>query len=488
MPSTPDPAELVERLAALPTMEPVPREEWEWLAEHGTFEVHEAGWPLAPGGVRLETLWVILSGHVTVSVDRGAGPRRVTEWRTGEVTGKLPYSRMVAPPGTNRLEVASELLAVHERDFPEMTRRCPTFTAYCVHLMLDRARSFNASDLQDEKMVSLGKLAAGLAHELNNPASATVRAAKQLIAGLAEAEAASRALGAADANSETLAAIERVRSVCIAAPAGTVLSPLQQADRADEIADWLARRGIDSALTEPLADTAATIDVLDMLAEAVSGDVLEAAVRWIAAGCSTHSLAVEIQDSAARIADLVAAVKRFTYMDSLAGPELVEVEPGLRDTVRVAASKARSKGVAVTLDVEQELPLVRANGSELNQVWLNLIDNALDAAPEAGTVTVDVRQELDRVAVRVTDDGPGIPEDVLPRIFDPFFTTKPPGQGTGLGLDITRRLLRRYQGDVTVESRPGRTTFCVRLPAGQSTPGEHSSTAVPASDAELPSA
>jgi len=485
---TPDHATLVDRLVALPTSEPIPREEWEWLARHGTFETHEAGWPLAPGGARLEKLWVILSGHITVSVDRGAGLRRVTEWRTGEVTGKLPYSRMVAPPGTNRLEVESELLELHERDFPEMVHKCPTFTAYCVHLMLDRARSFSASDLQDEKMVSLGKLAAGLAHELNNPASATVRAAKQLIAGLAEAEAASRALGAADANSKTLAAIERVRSVCLAAPGGTVLSPLQRADRADQIADWLARYRIDLSLTEPLADTAATVDVLDMLAETVSGEVLEAAVRWIAAGCSTHALAVEIQDSAARIADLVAAVKRFTYMDSRAGPELVDVEPGVRDTIRVAAAKARSKGVAVTLEVEQKLPPVRATGGELNQVWLNLVDNALDAVPEGGTVAVDIRRELDRVAVRVTDDGPGIPEDVLPRIFDPFFTTKPPGQGTGLGLDITRRLLREYRGDITVESRPGRTTFCVLLPAGQSVPGAQSSTAVPASGAELPSA
>jgi signal transduction histidine kinase len=219
-------------------------------------------------------------------------------------------------------------------------------------------------------------------------------------------------------------------------------------------------------VTGPLADTAATLEALDKLAEAVPGDVLDAAVRWIAAGCSTHSLVMEIQNAAARIADLVAAVKRFTYMDSLAGPDLIDVEPGLRDTIRVMASKAKSKGVGVSIEVEPGLPPVVATGSELNQVWMNLIDNALDAAPGSGSVTVTVRAELDRVAVRVTDDGPGIPDEVRSRIFDPFFTTKPPGQGTGLGLDITRRLVHQHRGEVTVESRPGRTTFCVRLPAG----------------------
>jgi signal transduction histidine kinase len=474
MTPVPSHAELVDRLVALPTMEPVPREEWAWLAEHGTYESFEAGWILLPEGVRVEELWIILSGHVSIAVDTGVGPRRVTEWRTGQVLGKLPYSRMGAPPGDNLLEVASEFLMLHERHFPEITRHCPTFTAYCVHLMLDRARSFRASALQDEKMISLGKLAAGLAHELNNPASATVRAAEQLLAGLAEVEDAARTLSATSVTAEALSSMEQVREACLAVPAGTVLSPLQQADREDVIAGWLASHGMTPSLAGSLADTAASIEDLEGLAEAVHGDALEAAVRWIAAGCSARSLAIEIQDSAARIADLVAAVKRFTYMDTRSGLELVAIEPGLRDTVRVMASKAKSKGVAVTLSVEPELPAVRANGGELNQVWMNLIDNALDAAPKDGAVTVDVRRELDLVAVRVTDDGPGIPERDVARIFDPFFTTKPPGQGTGLGLDITQRLVRRYRGEVTVDSQPGRTTFCVRLPVADVAPDERS--------------
>jgi signal transduction histidine kinase len=468
---------LVERLASLPSLTGIPRGEVEWLVAHGEHEVVEAGSVIGPKGERIEKLWVVLSGRISHWVDRGAGPRRVMEWRTGEVTGMLPYSRMKGPPGDNSIDETSELLSIHEKHFPEMIHRCPKFTAYTVHLMLDRARNFNTADLQDEKMMSLGRLAAGLAHELNNPASATVRAAKQLLAGLTEADAASRALGAAGLSDEAFQSIEQLRSACLAQPIGAVLSPMQQADREDEIADWLARQKLDPSHAEQLAETAATIDALDALASAASGDALEAAVGWIAAGCAVHSLAGDIEQAATRIYELVAAVKRFTYMDNVAGPEPVDVGPGLDDTLRVLAAKAKSKGAGITLEVAPDLPRVNATGSELNQVWLNLIDNALDALPESGSIAISARQELDRVIVRVVDDGPGIPKDILPRIFDPFFTTKPPGQGTGLGLDITRRLVRRYRGDIAVQSQPGHTEFCVTLPAEKaitaevSTPG-----------------
>jgi len=455
--------QLIDRLVALPQLKGIPREELEWLVDHSSLEVHEPGYVVAPKGKRIEHLWILISGRIAIHVDRGAGPRLVMEWRTGDVGGMLPYSRMKGPPGNNYLTERSELLQVHERHFPEMITRCPAFTAMTVHLMLDRARSFNTSDLQDEKMISLGKLAAGLAHELNNPASATVRGAKLLLAGLAETDAASRELGAAGLTREQIEAIEKTRAACASIPAGSVLSPLQQSDREDAISEWLDRHGADPGHASPLAGTAVTLEALDDLARVISGKTLEAALRWIATGCTTHSLALDIERAAGRIYDLVSAVKKFTYMDNLSGSESVDVEAGLRDTVRIVTSKARSKGASITLDVQPDLPRVQATGGELNQVWLNLIDNALDAIPESGNITITARVELDKVVVRVVDDGPGIPPEVMSRIFDPFFTTKPPGQGTGLGLDITRRLLRRFHGDIDVQSRPGRTEFRVRL-------------------------
>jgi signal transduction histidine kinase len=456
-------ADLVDRLAALPNLAEIPRQELEWLVANGEFERREAGKVMTPPGNRVEHLWIILSGHYSVWVDRGVGPRRVIAWRTGDVTGILPYSRMTGPPGPSFIDEASELLTIHEKYFPEMIHRCPAFTAYTVHLMIDRARRFNASDLQDEKMISMGKLAAGLAHELNNPASATLRGAKSLLAALQEADAASQAVGAARLTGEQRESVERTRAACVAERAGDVLSPIEHTDRESEIADWLSRHDCDPDYASRLADTDVRIEALNNLAETMSGDTLEIVLRWIAVACETRALAADIEMAATRIHDLVAAVKRFTQMDNLASPEAVDVETGLRDTVRVVASKARAKGAAITLETEPDLPRVRATSGELNQVWLNLIDNALDAILESGRIDVTARRELDRVVVRVVDDGPGISPEIEPLIFDAFFTTKPPGQGIGLGLEITRRLVRRYQGDIEVESRPGRTEFRVSL-------------------------
>ena len=459
--------DLVDRLAALPNLAEIPREELEWLAAHGNFELRPAGKIVAPKGKRIENLWIILSGYISVRVDRGVGPRRVIGWRTGEVTGMLPYSRMTGPPGDNVLEEASELLTIHQKHFPEMVHRCPAFTSYTVHLMLDRARRFNASDLQEEKMISLGKLAAGLAHELNNPASATVSGARLLLATLDEADAASQALGAAGLTDELRAKIERLRASCVAERGGSVLSPIERADREDEIANWLTRHQCDPDQAGRLAETDIRIETLDTLAQWMSGDTLDSVLRWIAVACETHALATDVERASSRIHELVAAVKRFTQMDNLSGPEAVDVETGLRDTIRVIAAKAKEKGAAITLDVDAQLPRVHATSGELNQVWLNLIDNAIDAIPESGRIDVSAVQELDRVVVRVVDDGPGIPSDIQTQIFDAFFTTKPPGQGLGLGLEITRRLVRRYRGDIAVESRPGRTEFRVTLAVEQ---------------------
>jgi signal transduction histidine kinase len=329
-------------------------------------------------------------------------------------------------------------------------------------------------------MVSLGKLAAGLAHELNNPASATKRSASFLQQELSRSDAALRALSAGGLSNELFDAIEQIRPLCLTRPDGGVQSPIHRADREDEIADWLERHQVDVTYAASLAETAVTIDALDALAGATAGDILDAVLRWLVARSSAHALAADIEQAATRIYELVAAVKKFSYMDSLAGPESVEIEPGIRDTVKVLEAKVTSKGASITLDFEPGLPRVRANGGELNQVWMNLIDNALDAIPASGRIEINARAELDRVLVRVVDNGPGIAADIQQQVFDPFFTTKPPGQGTGLGLDMTRRLVRRYHGDILVQSRPGQTEFCVSLLAETAAPtGDQSSEPIP---------
>jgi signal transduction histidine kinase len=331
--------------------------------------------------------------------------------------------------------------------------------------MIDRARTFTSVDLHDEKMVSLGKLSAGLAHELNNPASAIERSAALLESRLEDNERATRALGAARLTDAQLAALDAVRSSCLAAPERGVRSPRARAEREEAVADWLSDHGLDPMIADALSETAVTFEALDLLASAVQGPALENVLRWVAAACSVRSLASEIQEAATRISGLVTAIKGFTHMDQATVAEPVNLARGLDNTVTVLRAKARSKSASVVVELEPDLPEVRGFVGELNQIWSNLLDNALDAISEAGRVDVRANREGQQVVVRIIDNGSGIPEEIRERIFDPFFTTKPQGHGTGLGLDIVRRLVRHNDGEISVDSRPGRTEFQVALPA-----------------------
>ncbi len=454
---------IVDQLARMPNLGDVPREELEWLVEHGRIEEYEPGVMMAPGE-EIEHLYIVLSGRVVVRVDRGVGPRRVIEWPSGHITGLLPYSRMEKIRNDVVAEVRTAVLTVHREHFPELVHRCPTVTALTVHTMLDRARRFNASDLQDEKMISLGKLAAGLAHELNNPASATKRGANLLRAALSDAERASRDLCKAGLSDEVISSVEQMRSEW---PEQSASASTFERER--EIEQWLMDHELDPDHAAPLVDASATVEVLEALAKVVSAQQLDPVLRWIVASSTANLAAMDIEDAAARIYDLVAAVKRFTHMDRVAGSETVDVETGIRDTIEILKPRAQQVGATVTLQADASLPLVEAVGSDLNQVWMNLIENALDAVRDSGKVTITARKEFDRVVVRVIDDGPGIEPGLTSRIFDPFFTTKEPGQGLGLGLEIVRQLLRRHRGEISVTSKPGRTEFCVSLLEASST-------------------
>jgi signal transduction histidine kinase len=373
---------------------------------------------------------------------------------------------MTATPGETRTDEPTEIVSIQRDLFPEMIRDCHELTAILVHVMLDRARHFRSSDLHDEKLASLGRLAAGLAHELNNPASAVARSAEVLLERMPAAEAAFRALGGVRLSQAELAAFNQLCERCLADAPQRPGSPLEQAERHEALGEWLEHHGLDRAAAESLAETGLPLPALDAAARALGAEALGAALPALAASCSTRRLASDIQRAASRVHELVAAVKGFTYMDQAAVPKPVDLARGLSDTLTILRAKAKSKSVHLSAELEPDLPTVDGFGGELNQVWSNLIDNAIDAVADGGSVEVSARRQDEAVVVRVVDDGPGIPPEVRERIFEPFFTTKPQGDGTGLGLAIARTLVGQHEGEIEVESRAGRTEFRVTLPAG----------------------
>lgn len=419
---------------------------------------------LAERGGPVPGFYVVLDGHLSIQLDSGMGLRTVMEWRGGDVTGLLPYSRIKSPVGHVVAQEQTLLFAVDPEKVPRLARECPELTAVLVHVMLDRARVFSTNDLLDEKTMSLGRLAAGLAHELNNPASAVVRSAKTLADQLSAAEDATKRFCGLNLSEAECSAIEALRAKR-SAPAETP-SPLDRADRQDALADWLSARRVAGVDVEPLAEAGFVPEDLNALDSVVGSERLGSVLTYLSTNLNIRRLATEIHTAASRIHTLVAAVKGFTYVNQQATLQPIAIDRGLTDTVTVLRSKAKEHSVDVELQLAPNLPAVDGYGGELNQVWTNLIDNAIDAAP-GGHVRVNAEASNGEVVVRVIDDGPGIPPAIVKRIFDPFFTTKDVGKGSGLGLDIARRILLRHRGAIDVTSDSGGTEFRVTLPASK---------------------
>ncbi len=461
--------DVVARLPQHKVLGSAPTSEHEWLANHGVYRTYPKGITVNTKGKPVTVVFIVLAGHLVIRVDRGAGAHKIIDWRGGDVGGLLPFSRGATPPGDAIAEESMEVLEIPQEHVPELIRECPVSTGAMVHVMVDRARHFTTLDQRDEKLLSLGRLAAGLAHELNNPASAAVRSAKALTESLAASESAARRLGATNLSEAQMAAIDALHARCRDGTR-TVLSSMERADREEALEEWLAAHDGNEACAAPLTEAGVTVAALDTLAATVSGRALDAALRWIAAGCAVRSLTADLQTSATRIYDIVGAVKGFTYMDHAPTPEPVDVRKGINDTLMMLTSKSRGKSVDVSVQFAADLPRAHAVGVELNQIWMNLIDNAIDAVGKGGQVSVTAAQELGRVVVEVVNDGPGIPPAIQGRIFDPFFTTKAVGQGTGLGLDIVRRLVQRHEGTIDMTSEPGRTSFRISVPAAAEDP------------------
>jgi signal transduction histidine kinase len=454
--------ELIDRLASLPLFASVPHKDLEWVAARGEVHAYPPTTTVRRAGDQVEEMTILLSGHIAAYAVRGGGWRMIGEFKAGDVTGVVPYSRMRKAPANLVAEDDAIMVSLHCKHFQDLTRDCPDMTTALVHHMLDRAREFRTVQLNDDRLQSLSRFASGLAHELNNPATAAARSARSLPSLLEESERTSRALAAAKLSDAQLEAIDTTLAKC--RDTLQTRSVLELADREDNISDWLESHGIDPMRADALASKDISISDLDQLALAIPPDPLALAIRWIALGSEAREAARQIESATERIHELVNAVKGFTFMDRVGIPEEVDVEQGLADTIAVLDRKSRAKSVEVRLETAADIPRVQGFGSELNQVWEKLIDNAIDAVAANGKVTIIVTSREESVIVKVTDNGPGIPEENRARVFDPFFTTKPVGQGTGLGLDIARRIVHLHHGDIDLKTQPGKTVFRVKLP------------------------
>jgi len=448
-------------LASLPLFESVPRAELDWLSARGDVRRFDADTILRDVGSAIDEMWIVLAGRVAVHVAKGSSWRKFYDSGPGAVLGAMPFSRMRNAPARLVVEDDTTVCALARSHFPDLVRECPELTSALVHHLLDRTRNYRTAELHDERLLSLGRLAAGLAHELNNPASAASSHARALAPLLDGMQSAADALAHARLTDEQLDAINGVRRMCM--DACQPRSPLEAADREDEFSDWLVAHDIDPAAASALAATDVHLAALDHVARVLPKETLGAAIGWAASEAAARQATGHITSATGRIHALVSAVKGFTFMDREAVPDHVDIVRGLADTVAMLESKSRSKSVRVRIEAQDDLPAVFGFGSELNQVWEKLIDNAIDAAPTEGNVTVTAAKRGDVIVVQVMDDGPGIPEELRARIFHPFFTTKPVGS-PGLGLDIARRFTHLHDGDLDFSSQSGQTVFRVRLP------------------------
>jgi len=320
-----------------------------------------------------------------------------------------------------------------------------------------------------ERLASLGTMAAGLAHELNNPAAAARRAAAQLTEALEAIGSALASFVEAGVEREDAALLVQLQQQAVAqAGAASALDTLDAADAEDELLAHMQALDLHEPwrLAEPLAAAGVDRQWLDRVVE-LAGPAADAALRWVAATLTAGRLSSELCESTERMSSLVGAVKSYAYMDR-GGLVEVDLHEGLETTLTVLGYKLKHTSIALVREYDRTLPKLTVRGSELNQVWTNLLDNAIDALGEQGTITVATRSDGDCAVVEIADDGPGVPEELAGRIFDPFFTTKDVGHGTGLGLATARRIVvDRHDGSLTLDSQPGRTVFRVRLPFSQ---------------------
>jgi signal transduction histidine kinase len=452
-------------LLRLPIFAGLPDDQIEWFIAHSQELTLKSGESFMHQGEPADAMLVVLEGQSQARGEIG-GEVVTLMGKPGDVTGVLPYSRMKEFPITGRAITDTRLLRFPATSFTDLVQKMPELAARLVALMSDRIRETTRREQQKDRLAGLGKLSAGLAHELNNPASAAKRAASQLRDLLMKIKEAAHQLGARDLTPAQKGEIDRLETSLLkndAPPPDTLTVSLLE----DQLDALLRSHGQNDLwqLAANLARKGATAEMLESLFGSLDAETARAALVRISASLELWGLLNEIESSTSRISDLVRAIKEYTFMDQ-ARIQNVDIVKSLETTLTILNHKLK-RGVKVERDYQPMPLLVDSFGSELNQVWTNIIDNAIDAMGGKGELRVRTYRDDGCVVVEIRDNGPGIPEKIQPHIFEPFFTTKGVGEGTGLGLDTVQRIVRKHQGSVQVQSKPGDTRFQVWLPVAE---------------------
>lgn len=449
-------------LLRVPAFADLPDEQLSWFLANSQEVDIVAGETYVRQGDPADWMFVILEGQFQWRGEFG-GDTVIASSKPGDVTGVLPFSRMKQFTVTGRALTDGRVLRFPASSFPELVQKMPELTTRLVGVMSDRIREATRSEQQRDRLASLGKLSAGLAHELNNPASAAKRATSHLRQILMKIKEASLELGKRELTPAQKSEIEKLEA---SFTQQDVIPPdaLTMSDLEDQIDSLLRSHGQNDLwmLAAALARRNIEPQVLESLFASLDADTARAALVRIAASAEVAGLLNEIESSTSRISELVGAIKEYTHMDQ-APVQNVEIVKSLESTLTILNYKLK-QGVSVQRDYLRAPLLVNSFGSELNQVWTNIIDNAIDAMHGKGELRIRTNRDDRCAVVEIGDSGPGISEELKPHIFEPFFTTKGVGEGTGLGLDTVQRIVKKHQGSIQVISKPGDTRFQVWLP------------------------
>ncbi len=456
----------IEFLRRLPLFSGLPEADLQYLFEKAkTIEV-EAGHLLIEEGTPGDACYIVLEGEFEITKRSDQQDIKIAQREPGAVIGEMSLLDHSPRGASVRATTGARLLMIPQDVFDQLLTSSTSAAISILHTVSARLRQNEGLLRQSEKLAALGTLSAGLAHELNNPAAAVRRSASQLQETLNRWQALTAEL---DSLTHDADLHERVHSllddITERAKKPPDLDPLAQSDIEGDLQTWLEDHGVDEAweLAPTLATFGFSLDSLESLAGEFAANEQPILVQWLALGCSVHALLGEVIMGAERISEIVKAVKSYAYLDQ-APIQQVNLHEGLENTLVILKHKLK-QGVKVNKQYCTDLPLIEAYGSELNQVWTNIIDNAVGAMKGQGEITIRTFFEPPRcVVVEIEDNGPGIPQEIQARIFDPFFTTKPPGEGTGLGLNIAYTTVHKHRGQIEVHSRPGSTCFRVTLP------------------------